>query len=348
MRSSEFIKKIKLFTLIAFLLPLITINLCLVTYKILGSYDVYPSFNWDNKNIKVSQEEYDKIILNTETRTFKNCPEFQFDDYLVNTEGQVLKSIKKIETKYKNKVSHRIKKQNNKINERCIKNSYLLYNFIKIDFLDKLLVIASDKGKSGKGFARVKNPYLYGEVSISRTARFFPAILIFKPFIILSAIFLFFYWKNNLNLFKELESNNIMLKSSKTFFYLGIFSCLFLMLHATFLGLNIDSQIFKLFRKVIIILFIVFELFAQIFLTKNLFKFRNKLKEYIKSPILKLKIIFVTFVILITVILLSLLIWGDLSSDFKNIAEWNYFSFLLLYYFLSFLLWKDQKNQKIM
>ena len=35
----------------------------------------------------------------------------------------------------------------------------------------------------------IKNPYFYGEVSISRTARYFPATMIFKPFIILSAFF---------------------------------------------------------------------------------------------------------------------------------------------------------------
>ena len=32
---------------------------------------------------------------------------------------------------------------------------------------------------NSSGFARIKNPYFYGEVSISRTARYFPAILDF-------------------------------------------------------------------------------------------------------------------------------------------------------------------------
>ena len=194
--------------------------------------------------------------------------------------------------------------------------------------------------KEGKGFSKVRNPYLYGEVSISRTARYFPATFIFKPLIILSAILLIFYWKNNLNLFREFKKQKITLKFSETFFYIGILSCLFLILHATFLGLDIESKLFAKVRKVIIVLFIIFELLAQIFLTMNLFKFKRTIAKYINSKILKIKIIFIYITIGITLIILGFLIWGDVSSNIKNIFEWNYFSFLLIYYFLSRLLWK--------
>ena len=121
---------------------------------------------------------------------------------------------------------------------------------------------------------------------------------------------------------------------------MGVLSCTFLMLHATFLGLDFDSKLFSKIRRIIIILFIFFELAAQISLTRNLFKFQEELQEYIKPLILKIKIIFLIIVFSITCIAFVILTFGDPSTAFKHILEWNYFSFLLIYYLLSRLLWK--------
>jgi len=193
---------------------------------------------------------------------------------------------------------------------------------------------------NSSGFASIKNPYLYGEISISRTARYFPATLIFKPFIILSAIFLFLYWKNNLNLFNELKNNNVLNRFSKSFFYLGVLSCVFLILHASLLGLDFDSKLFGKIRRLIIILFILFELSAQILLTRNLYKFRRELKKHIRSFIILVKITFVIIALSGTAIVFAFLVWGNLSTEVKHIFEWNYFSILLIYYLLSRLLWR--------
>ena len=70
------------------------------------------------------------------------------------------------------------------------------------------------KNKNKVGYPEIENPYFYGEVSISRTARDFPNNFIFKPFIVLSAIFLFIYWKNNFNLFNELYNKKVIEKYS--------------------------------------------------------------------------------------------------------------------------------------
>ncbi len=51
MKSSEFIKKIKVYSIIVFLLPLLTINSCLLLYKILGNIDLYHPLNWNEKKI---------------------------------------------------------------------------------------------------------------------------------------------------------------------------------------------------------------------------------------------------------------------------------------------------------
>ena len=81
-------------------------------------------------------------------------------------------------------------------------------------------------------------------------------------------------------------------------------------------------------------LFIAFEVSAQVLLTSTLLKFKKEFINYINPMILKIKIIFVTVVILATVIIFTYLLQGDLKSSTKHLLEWNYFSILLLYYFL--------------
>ena len=126
-----------------------------------------------------------------------------------------------------------------------------------------------------------------------------------------------------------------------------MFSCFFLTFHALFLGLDIESKLFTKIRRVIIILFIIFEVIAQILLTKNLFNFREKLKEYINPLILKIKVVFVVIIFITTCVAFLILAFGDPSTAFKHTLEWNYFAFLLFYYLLSRLLWTAPKNQKL-
>lgn len=341
MRSNQFIKKIRFYAFISFLLPLITINSCLLVYKFLGSFDAYAPFNWKEKKIVLTPEQEKLNQQNLGTWSFSNCPKYKVREYLITTDDQILNDE---EIFRDDKLLYIVKEQGEIKNNRCVKNSRFIYFLLNnVKTLDNILMLA--KEKNAKGFAEIKNPYFYGEVSISRTARFFPITYLFKPLIILSSIFLILYWKNNLNLFKEFEKQNILFKSSKTFFYFGICSCIFLILHAIFLGLDIESILFKKMRRVIIILFIFFELLAQVYLTRNLFKFREEIKKYINPLILKIKITFVAILIAITLVLLILMIWGDLSQAFKNISEWNYFSILLIYYFLSRLFWNASKTQ---
>ena len=327
MNTGQLIRRIRKYSTISFLLPLIAINLCLVFYKILGDINHHPNYdynNWKNKKeILLDIEDYNSA---KEDKSFINCSKFKIIHTVSSPEGK------------------RLIKITDEIDDRCVKNHKFLYFLLKnFNSFEKLLLYTK---KNNKLFSKIENPYIHGEVSISRTARYFPATLIFKPLIILSAIFLFIYWKNNLNLFKKFESVNILNKFSKKFFYFGILSCIFLALHATFLGVDFDSNWFAKARKLIIISFILFEIFAQVTLTKSLFEFREKLKEYIHPLILKIKVTFVVIVFLSTCIAFSILAFGDPSTGFKHTLEWNYFAFLLLYYLLSRLLWKSPKNQK--
>ena len=352
MKSVKFSKKIKNYAIASFLIPVIAVNSCLLIYKYFGylsdNLRSFPNFNWNIEKIEHTYNDFDLIQTNPETYTYTNCPKHKFKNYFVidnkNIEFDWLYSEMHkriiVDLGVNNKIKSVIMKSQKDLEAGCIKNHQ--YTFLKTFNLLKVVVDGLKNNTSG--FTKIKNPYFYGEVSISRTARYFPAILIFKSLIILSAVMLFFYWKNNLNLFRELRNKNTLLKFSKSFFYFGVFSCIFLILHATFLGLDIDSKLFAKIRKLIIILFILFEVLAQITLTKILYKCREELKKYINPLILRIKIVFVTMIFFITCVAFIILVLGDPSSSFKHILEWNYFSLLLLFYLLSNLLWKRHQN----
>ena len=115
-------------------------------------------------------------------------------------------------------------------------------------------------------------PYLDGSLSISRASRTFPQYLIFKPAMIVTAIILYYYWVNNNNLINKFKSTNINYKF-KTF---GILSALFLVIHSIFLGIKFDIQIYKLMRRVVLLLFIIFEIIAQGILVYHFFSLKKK------------------------------------------------------------------------
>ena len=355
MKSAEFVKRIRNYSIASFLIPLIAINSCLLMYKFMGNLDInyYPNINWNKQEHSYTLNEFKLANSTVEFHTFTNCPKYHntlFFHYIDNGELKTIrndpKSFELIEKiKENNKIESVTFKAGKNLNTKCVKNHQFLYSLLKkFSWLETILIKTVRNNPTG--FVKIKNPYLYGETSISRTARYFPATFIFKPLIILSAFFLFLYWKNNLNLYRELKNKNILGNFTEKFFYFGLFSCIFLTFHALFLGLDIESKLFSQIRRLIIILFIVFEVIAQILLTKNLFTFKNELKEYISPLILKIKVLFVVIVFITTLVAFSILTFANPTTGFKHILEWNYFSFLLLYYLLSRLLWVGQKNQK--
>ena len=185
------------------------------------------------------------------------------------------------------------------------------------------------------GKSRFSIPYLDGSLSISRASRTFPQYLIFKPSMFLTAILLYYYWINNNNLVNKLKSTNINYK----FKIFGILSAVFLVIHSIFLGIKFDIQLYKLMRRVVLLLFIVFEIIAQSILVYHFYKIKDKLDELINKKILLLKIILVS--ILATVALLSLpILLTKGNTHFKHSLEWNYFVGVITFYFLSRFFWR--------
>ena len=133
------------------------------------------------------------------------------------------------------------------------------------EFLENTFFAVDQIGRSGFSI-----PYFDGSLSISRASRTFPQYLIFKPAMIVTAIILYYYWVNNNNLVNKFNSTNINYKF-KTF---GILSAIFLAIHSIFLGIKFDIQIYKLMRRVVLLLFIIFEIVAQGILVYQFFRIK--------------------------------------------------------------------------
>ena len=357
MQPIDSIKKVRKYAVAAFIVPLIAINSCLLLYKFVGDLNInkYANFNYNEQRQSQTYKikEFNKINNDTKSYSFTNCSKYEYYRLWTSLDGEstadaqvgisnedfIINKEKISDLQNKNQVKTVTRIYTKKLNNRCIKNHQFLNSlFLKLSFMEKVVLVAIKENTSG--FSKINNPYLFGEVSISRTARYFPATLIFKPLIILSAIFLLLYWKNNLNLLNELKNKSILNQFSKKFFYIGVLSCVFLILHALFLGLDYKAEWFEKIRKVVIILFIVFEVSAQFFLTKNLYKFKKELRNYINIAVLKIKVIFVISVLALTCVAFFILGFTEPSSNFKHSLEWNYFAFLLFFYLLSRFLWR--------
>ena len=178
-------------------------------------------------------------------------------------------------------------------------------------------------------------PYLDGSLSISRASRGYPQFLIFKPSMFLTAVFLFYYWRNNNNLVNNLNSTNINYRF-KTF---GILSAFFLIIHSILLGVKFDIQIYKLFRRVVLLAFIIFEIIAQGILVYHLFKLKRKLENFVNKNILTLKFILVLILTTVAILSLPLLVTKG-NTHFKHALEWNYFVGVILFYFFTYLFWR--------
>ena len=198
------------------------------------------------------------------------------------------------------------------------------------EYLENTFLTVDQIGRSGFSV-----PYLDGSLSISRASRAFPQYLIFKPAMIVTAIILYYYWANNNDLVNKFKLTNINYKF-KTF---GILSAVFLAIHSIFLGIKFDIQIYKLMRRVVLLLFIIFEIIAQGILVYHFFKIKEKISELINKKVLILKATLVS--VLAAVALLSVPILIDKgNTHFKHALEWNYFVGVLLFYLFTRFLWR--------
>ena len=186
-------------------------------------------------------------------------------------------------------------------------------------------------------------PYIDGGASISRTARPYPSWLIFKPAMFLTSFLLIKYWLFNRSIVSFFDKDH---KNKNKIVYFGIASAIALIIHAIFLGIKFDNDFYKLFRRVIMLFFIVFEIVAQAYLVSTLYSLKNKLTKYINKTYLFLKLCLIGILIVVAVISVPIIslpgndFLGFNLKFFKHGLEWNYFVGVITFYLLTFFMWK--------
>ena len=179
-------------------------------------------------------------------------------------------------------------------------------------------------------------PYVDGSVSISRTARTFPAYLIFKPGMLITSILLIQYWRANNKLIQTINND---FNKNKYFMFFGVASAVCLIIHSLLLGIKFDIDLYKFFRRFVLLAFIIFELVAQAMLINSIFKVKHKISEMINKKILIIKIFVVSVLIVVGILSLPILTSSG-HVHFKHALEWNYFIGVIAFYLLTFLFWK--------
>ena len=188
-------------------------------------------------------------------------------------------------------------------------------------------------------------PYFDGGASISRTARVFPTYLIFKPAMFVTAYLLIRYWLYSRSIVEEIYGKH---KFINKFVFFGIGSAICLVIHSIFLGIKFDFDLYKLFRRIIMLVFIIFEIVAQVYLVATLYSLKNKISNFINTKILILKIILISILIVVALISIPIIslpgndFYGFNLKFFKHALEWNYFVGVITFYLLTFLMWKKK------
>tara|TARA_Y200000002_G_scaffold363025_1_gene350727 strand:- start:30 stop:734 length:705 start_codon:yes stop_codon:yes gene_type:complete len=209
--------------------------------------------------------------------------------------------------------------------------NFCLFISINPGLLEETIFKVDQIGRSGFSI-----PYFDGSLSISRASRTFPQYLIFKPSMIITGILLFYYWNYNNSLICKLRNTENFKYKFRLF---GILSAIFLIIHSIFLGVKFDIQLYKLFRRVVLLLFIIFEIVAQGLLVYYLYNIKNKIFEITNKKILIAKIFLVSILATVAIASLPILVTKG-NTHFKHALEWNYFVGVISFYLLTYFFWR--------
>lgn len=344
------IKKLRLVALLLFIFPTIAIVGSLISHNYLISFNFSKNLNFNfSKNIPgenvvilcTTENECNENLEFNRINNLNECYVNQVDVKYIDDLGRVYDIVDEtLIEKFKNSLDGRnlfiSAEITNRLDKGCILNSESLF-FYKIFpfFFEKIYDLKYEVGIN-LGTSETVNPFIYGETSISNIVKRFPINLIFKSFLYFGVVFMIFYWIYYNKIFNILNNQ----KKFNFFFLFGILSAIFLLLHVIFLGWKFESDVLNKLRRTYVIFFIFFELLAQSFLIRKLFIIKNSIKTYINYKIIYLKLLFVLTICFTTLIILLFLIFYDLKPHIDYILEWNYFVVLLIFYLLSFLMWK--------
>ena len=338
-KSIRFLKNI---ALLLFIVPLIGLIGSLLAHNYLVSYKYDYEYIIPFKDIESGSTF--ELLCTKENNNCSNfekiskldqCYKFSIVGKSFSKDGLVKLSAEESAKKFKDNQPYLNKYTiSDRVSETCILNSktYYLYKIFPSFFE----YIATNKQIFSFGTTETVNPLIYGETSISNIVKRYPVKFVFKPLMFLSVFLMIMYWF----FYNKVLNNIFQVRRTNIFLIFGVLSAIFLFLHVYFLGQKYEVEIFNKIRRSYIVFFILFEILAQAYLLKFIWKKRNDLTDYFYQRILISKLSFVIFVAVSSFTILTILIFKNLSAKVDYILEWNYFLILLIYYLLSFLIWK--------
>ena len=182
------------------------------------------------------------------------------------------------------------------------------------------------------------NPFISGCYSVSRVGRSYPAILIFKPMMVITIVLMIIYFFEHYRIFKKFLINKIYLN---LILLSGLISSFALFIYIIFLGIE-GSEIWRFMRRGGIFIYIISLIISQFLIVLSYLKIKNDYKVIISSKIININFYFIFLLIIFGIILILLIDIFSLTSPWyiKNIIQWNYFLLMNLFFLNTYFVWK--------
>lgn len=179
-------------------------------------------------------------------------------------------------------------------------------------------------------------PYIDGCTSISRAARKGDAIFLFRPLMIMHAVFLMLFWQVSRHWLAKLD--NTYRRSREAMFWIGCIGALFLVLYANFLGF--DGDMYQFMRRFGVTIFFSFTGLAQMLQVRILTRLDNDgpaASSYAK--VVRYQTTLCAFMLLLGITNVFMKITGIVTDESENIIEWNFGLIMALFYLGNAYLW---------
>ena len=128
------------------------------------------------------------------------------------------------------------------------------------------------------------NPFINGCYSISRVGRSYPAILIFKPMMVITIVLMIVYFFEHYRIFKKFLINKIYLN---LILLSGLVSSFSLLVYIIFLGVE-GSEIWRFMRRGGIFIYIISLIISQFLIILTYLKIKKDYQVIISSKIINI------------------------------------------------------------
>ena len=182
------------------------------------------------------------------------------------------------------------------------------------------------------------NPFINGCYSISRVGRSYPAVLLFKPMMIITIILMIAYFFEHYRIFKKFLLNKIFLN---LILLSGLVSSFSLLVYIIFLGVE-GSEIWRFMRRGGIFIYIISLIISQFLIALTYLEIKNDYQVIISSKIIDINFCYNVLLIISGIIIILITDIFNLTTSWyvKNIIQWNYFLLMNLFFLNTYFIWK--------